>query len=93
MPDKTLDAKTIDLLRDLPECRNYLSPNRRDFYKILLVTGGAGIFTMGLNTYYIDEPTILFIHPNDIISWKNLSAGSEKNTGLTPAEFRKQFRG
>lgn len=102
MPDKTLDAKTIDLLRDLPElipvlresfeewtirtfnrkqheCRNYLSPNRRDFYKILMVTGGAGIFTMGLNTYYIDEPTILFIHPNDIISWKNLSAGSENN--------------
>lgn len=54
MPDKTLDAKTIDLLREQHECRNYLSPNRRDFYKILLVTGGAGIFTMGLNTYYID---------------------------------------
>lgn len=28
---------------------------------------------MGLNTYYIEEPTLLFIHPNDIISWKNLS--------------------
>ncbi|WP_353720553.1 helix-turn-helix transcriptional regulator [Dyadobacter sp. 676] len=99
---KTLDTKTIDLLRDLPglipvlrenfedwtirtfnreqhECRNYLSPNRRDFYKILMVTGGTGIFTMGLNTYYIDEPTILFIHPNDIISWKNLSADTEND--------------
>jgi AraC-like DNA-binding protein len=92
----TLDIKTIDTLRDLPdlipvlrdnvedwtirvfnrehhECRNYLSPNRREFYKVLLVTKGAGMFTMGLNTYYIEEPTILFIHPNDIISWKNLS--------------------
>jgi AraC-like DNA-binding protein len=57
------------------ECRNYLSPNRREFYKVLLVTEGIGVFTMGLNTYYIDEPTILFIHPNDIISWKNLTEG------------------
>ncbi|GGM87859.1 AraC family transcriptional regulator [Dyadobacter beijingensis] len=60
--------------REQHECRNYLSPNRRDFYKILMITGGAGIFSLGLNTWYIDEPTILFIHPNDIISWKNLSA-------------------
>jgi AraC family transcriptional activator of pobA len=59
--------------REQHECRNYLSPNRREFYKVLLVTKGAGVFTMGLNTYYIEEPTLLFIHPNDIISWKNLS--------------------
>lgn len=114
-PDKTLDTKTIDLLRDLPElipvmrdsfeewtirtfnreqheCRNYLSPNRRDFYKILLVTGGAGIFTMGLNTYYIDEPTILFIHPNDIISWKNLSADTGNNVSAGYYSlFKKSF--
>lgn len=92
----TLDSKTIDTLRNIPdlipvyreyyedwnirvfnrkqhECRNYLSPNRREFYKILLITEGVGVFTMGLNTYYIEEPTVLFIHPNDIISWKNLS--------------------
>ena len=59
--------------REQHECRNYLSPNRRDFYKILLVTKGIGLFTNGLNTYYIDQPTILFIHPSDIISWKNLT--------------------
>lgn len=59
--------------RETHECRNYLSPNRRDFYKVLFITNGAGVFTMGLNTYYIDEPTLLYIHPNDIISWKNLS--------------------
>jgi AraC family transcriptional activator of pobA len=57
------------------DCKNYLSPNRRDFYKVLITTDGIGVFTMGLNTYYIDEPTILFIHPNDIISWKNLTEG------------------
>jgi AraC family transcriptional regulator, transcriptional activator of pobA len=57
------------------DCKNYLSPNRRDFYKVLICTEGSGVFTLGLNTYYIDEPTILFIHPNDIISWKNLTEG------------------
>lgn len=62
--------------REQHECRNYLSPNRREFYKVLLITKGSGVFTMGLNTYYIEEPTLLFIHPNDIISWKNLSGES-----------------
>lgn len=62
--------------REQHECRNYLSPNRREFYKALLITKGTGVFTIGLNTYYIDEPTLLFIHPNDIISWKNLSEES-----------------
>ncbi len=59
--------------RKTHECRNYVSPNRRDFFKILLITEGEGVFTIGLHTYHIDKPAILFIHPNDIISWRNLS--------------------
>lgn len=59
--------------RETYACRNYLSPNRRGFYKILMITKGAGLFTIGTNTYYIDEPTLLFIHPSDIISWQNLA--------------------
>lgn len=62
--------------REEYECRNYLSPNRREFYKVLMITGGAGVFTMGLNTYYIDSPTLLYIHPNDITSWRRLSEGA-----------------
>jgi AraC family transcriptional activator of pobA len=73
--------------REQHECRNYLSPNRREFYKILLITKGTGVFTMGLNTYYIEEPTLLFIHPNDIISWKNLSEESGGHYVL----FKKAF--
>ncbi|QHT69280.1 helix-turn-helix transcriptional regulator [Rhodocytophaga rosea] len=69
------------------ECRNYVSPNRREFFKILLITEGIGVFTIGLNTYYIEKPAILFIHPNDIISWKNLS---EKNRGFY-CLFKKAF--
>lgn len=74
--------------REQHECRNYLSPNRREFYKILMVTKGVGVFTNGLNTYYIDQPTILFIHPNDIISWKNLTPGE---VGGYYILFRKDF--
>lgn len=97
---ETIDTKTINMLRDIPDlvpvlreffedwpikvvnrrkynCSNYLSPNRRNFYKILMITGGKGIFTLGLNTYNIEEPTLIFIHPNDIISWKSLSDVSE----------------
>jgi AraC family transcriptional regulator, transcriptional activator of pobA len=58
-------------------CKNYLSPNRRDFYKIMYATKGVGVFTIGLKTYYIDQPTILFLHPNEIISWQKLNAESE----------------
>jgi AraC family transcriptional regulator, transcriptional activator of pobA len=74
--------------REQYDCRNYLSPNRREFYKALLVTKGSGVFTMGLHTYYINEPTLLYIHPNDIISWKNLSEGE---VGGYYVLFRKDF--
>lgn len=59
--------------REIEDCRNYLSANRREFYKILMITGGYGVFTLGLNKYVIDKPAIIFIHPNDIISWQKTS--------------------
>lgn len=71
------DTKQIKVFnREIEDCRNYLSANRRDFYKILMITGGYGIFTLGLNKYLIDKPTIIFIHPNDIISWQKTSGES-----------------
>lgn len=92
MSHLTLENKTIETLRNLPDlipvlheyhdwnirvfnrmeydCKNYLSPNRREFYKVLFITSGEGVMSIGLNTYHISKPTILFIHPNDIISWK-----------------------
>lgn len=73
--------------REQISCKNYLSPHRRDFYKILLSTGGAGVFTIGVNTYYIDEPTILFLHPGKIVSWKQLSGQSRGHYCL----FKKSF--
>lgn len=75
--------------RQQHDCRNYLSPNRRDFYKILMITKGKGIFSLGLNTYYIDQPAMIFIHPNDIISWKNLTEDEEAGGYYTL--FKKDF--
>ena len=54
-------------------CKSYLSPNRREYYKIIFFNAGRGLFTIGMNTYNIEEPTLLFVHPNIIISWKNLT--------------------
>lgn len=62
--------------REIEDCRNYLSACRREFYKILMITGGYGNFTLGLNRYVINRPTIIFIHPNDIISWQKTSGES-----------------
>lgn len=47
-----------------------------------------GVFTLGLNTYYIDKPSIVFIHPNDFISWKKIS---NEAPGGYYCLFRKEF--
>lgn len=63
------NIKVVD--RERTGCDNYLSPNRRDFYKIMFMTSGAGLKTMANYTYYINERTILFLHPNEIVCWRN----------------------
>lgn len=63
------NIKVVD--REKTGCDNYLSPNRRDFYKIMFMTSGAGLKTMGNYNYYINERTILFLHPNEIVCWRN----------------------
>ena len=47
----------------------YADPNRRDYYKILLVTEGCGQLSVGSCLYEINAPTVIFLHPQDIISW------------------------
>ncbi|GAB3999854.1 helix-turn-helix transcriptional regulator [Spirosoma daeguense] len=68
-------------------CHNYLSPNRRDFYKAMFVTGGSGVFSLGMHSYYVEESTVVFMHPNEIISWRNLSDGWTKHYCL----FKKRY--
>jgi AraC-like DNA-binding protein len=63
--------------RNPKACRSYLSPNRRDFYKILYITRGACVLTIGLKSYYVDKPCIFFIHPNAILTFKKTDDESE----------------
>ncbi|OZI06505.1 AraC family transcriptional regulator [Siphonobacter sp. BAB-5385] len=80
---QTLPVRIINRAEN--PCRNYLSPNRREFYKILLVTEGSGVLSIGTHTYYLDDPTIIFIHPSDIISWQKRSC----NAGGYSCNFQK----
>lgn len=65
------------LRRNPNACRSYISPNRRDFYKILYMTKGASVLTIGLKSYYVDKPCIFFIHPNEILTFKKMDYESE----------------
>jgi len=62
---------SYQVIRRNPDaCRSYISPNRRDFYKILYITKGSCVLTIGLKSYYVDKPSIFFIHPNEILTFK-----------------------
>ncbi|MEH6680588.1 MAG: AraC family transcriptional regulator [Sediminicola sp.] len=56
---------------------NYISPGRRDFYKVFHISNGAGILTVGLHQYEMKTGQIAFVHPDEIMSWQTTS----KETG------------
>lgn len=52
---------------------DYISPNRRQFYKIFHMTSGTGILTIGLHRYTMGPKDIAFLHPDEIMSWQTTS--------------------
>lgn len=56
---------------------DYISPNRREFFKIFHMTGGTGVLTIGLHRYEMGPGDIAFLHPDEIMSWQTTS----KETG------------
>jgi AraC family transcriptional regulator, transcriptional activator of pobA len=52
---------------------DYISPNRRQFYKIFHITSGTGILTVGLHQYFLNPGDIAFLHPDEIMSWQTTS--------------------
>ncbi|QHS60003.1 AraC family transcriptional regulator [Chitinophaga agri] len=54
--------------------KDYISPNRRQFYKIFHITSGTGILTVGLHQYFMSAGDISFLHPDEIMSWQTTSA-------------------
>lgn len=59
--------------RELYPITDYISPNRREFYKIFHMTGGTGILTIGLHRYEVGPGDIAFLHPDEIMSWQSTS--------------------
>jgi AraC family transcriptional activator of pobA len=53
--------------------KDYISPNRRQFFKIFHITSGTGILTVGLHRYDINPGDIAFLHPDEIMSWQTTS--------------------
>ena len=52
---------------------DYISPNRRQFYKIFHMTSGTGVLTIGLHQYNMGPGDIAFLHPDEIMSWQTTS--------------------
>lgn len=52
---------------------DYISPNRRQFFKIFHMTAGTGILTVGLHQYTLGPGDIAFLHPDEIMSWRTTS--------------------
>ncbi len=50
-----------------------LPPNRRDFYKISMVTKGTGIISYADKAIHIDQPSIAFLNPLIPYSWEPTS--------------------
>ncbi|MFI2744546.1 AraC family transcriptional regulator [Zhouia sp. PK063] len=63
--------------RDNYPIEDYISPGRRDFYKVFHISSGTGILTVGLHQYNMGPDQIAFVHPDEIMSWQTTS----KETG------------
>ncbi len=60
--------------REQNPVNNYISPNRRNFFKVFHITSGTGILTIGLHQYNLSKGYIAFLHPDEIMSWQTTSA-------------------
>lgn len=65
----------------------YISPNRRNFYKLMHVTEGTGTLTIGLYQYLLGPGMIAFIHPDEIISWQSEGPNAEGHFCLIHPNF------
>lgn len=59
--------------RDIFSVKDYISPHRREFYKIFHMTRGTGVLTLGLHRYEMEPNEIAFVHPDEIMSWQTTS--------------------
>ncbi|OMP75777.1 AraC family transcriptional regulator [[Flexibacter] sp. ATCC 35208] len=67
--------------------KDYISPNRRQFYKIFHITAGTGILTVGLHQYLMTPGDISFLHPDEIMSWQTTSVETEGHFCLIHPDY------
>lgn len=58
-----IERKTVPL-------KDYISPNRRAYYKIFIVMEGSGTLHVGLHRYDVIPGDIVFLHPDQVMSWQ-----------------------
>lgn len=56
--------------------KDYISPNRRQFFKIFHITSGTGVLTVGLHRYLMNPGDIGFLNPDEIMSWQTTSGNA-----------------
>ncbi len=66
---------------------DYISPNRRQFFKIFHITSGTGILTVGLHQYFLNPGDIAFLHPDEIMSWQTTSPDTDGHFCLTHPKY------
>lgn len=64
-----------------------LPPNRRDFYKISMITKGTGVLSYADKSINIDKPSITFLNPLIPYSWEPTSENQEGYFCLFTEDF------
>ena len=59
--------------RSVYPVKDYISPHRREFYKIFHMSAGTGVLSIGLHRYEMGPNDIAFVHPDEIMSWQTTS--------------------
>jgi AraC-like DNA-binding protein len=50
--------------------KDAIAPHRLDFYGVMLVTKGGGVYSLGTHEYYVQENSLCFISPQMISAWQ-----------------------
>ncbi|GAA4335364.1 helix-turn-helix domain-containing protein [Mucilaginibacter gynuensis] len=67
--------------------KSYISPNRRQFYKIFHITSGTGTLTVGLHQYAMKPGDIAFLGPDEIMSWQTTSTDPDGHFCLIHPDY------
>ena len=97
LPFFSVDQYPLDSNLFVVESRNnypiqdYISPGRRDFYKVFHITSGTGVLTLGLHRYEMRAGQIAFVHPDGIMSWQTTADKAEGHFCLMHPDYLEAY--